>query len=128
MNNNTENAPVIPNNENDVINIKENNQNKIEPKSNLIFSENDVQISRFNNNGNIIVENKNNRSLLNSEKNKKQNRFINNEWIYNNTYDKNLFNKLGNDINDIIIVLNTIIYHLKIQIKIQIWNKVIIIK
>ena len=98
MNNNTENAPIIPKNENDAIN--ENNRNKIEPKSNLIFSENDVQISGFNNNGNSIVENKNNRSLLNSEKNKKSKRFTNNEEIYNNTYDKNLFNQLGNDNNN----------------------------
>ena len=70
------------------MNKSDNNINKIEPKSNLIFSENDMQISGFENNGNNIIDNnntsninQNNQNYINSNKtnNYKMNRLSNNE-------------------------------------------------
>ena len=98
---------MIPSKDNNFINMTEDKQNKIEPKSNLIFSENDLQISGFNTNGNNVVENNNikninnNRNIPNSAKrSNKMSRSNNNEEMYN-TYNNNIFNKNDNDINNV---------------------------
>ena len=89
------------------MNKSDNNINKIEPKSNLIFSENDMQISGFENNGNNIIENnntsninQNNQNYINSNKsnNYKMNRLSNNEDSYN-TYNNSIFNRSDYDKN-----------------------------
>ena len=106
--NNNELNNIIPSKENDYINKSEIKNNKIEPKSNLIFSDNDIQISGFENNGNNITEKnntndliQNQRNFINSEKiNKnKLNRINNSEDLYI-TYNNNLLNQSEFDKND----------------------------
>ncbi len=106
--NNNEINNRIPSKENDYINKSEIKNNKIEPKTNLIFSENDIQISGFENNGNNTTgkNNTNNltqnhRNFTNSEKinNNKMNRINNSEDLYI-TYNNNMLNQSEFDKND----------------------------
>ena len=95
---------IIPSIENDYIDKSENKRIKIEPKSNLIFSENDMKLSGFENNGKNIVGNsnniiQNNRNFNNTDyksNNNKIGRINKNEDLYN-TYNNDLFKKVDND-------------------------------
>ena len=95
---------IIPSIENDYIDKSENKRIKIEPKSNLIFSENDMKLSGFENNGKNIVGNsnniiQNNRNFNNTDYKSNNNKIgrINKNEDLCNTYNNDLFKKVDND-------------------------------